>query len=84
MFLALPSFRPIPLMNENRGVFGLNLGRLWSEADLLRDALGEILELVGKRVLTPVVDGSHPFDRAGEAHARLQSRQSFGKVLLRP
>lgn len=84
MFLSLPTFRPIPLMNANRGVHGLNLGHLWGEADLLRAILGEVLELVGKGILTPVVDGSHPFDRAGEAHARLQSRQSFGKVLLRP
>lgn len=82
--LAMPRFRAIPLMNENRGVFGVNLGHLWREVDLLRDMLAEIIGLAEKGLLTPVVDGSHPLAQAGQAHARLQSRQNFGKVLLAP
>jgi len=34
--------------------------------------------------LKPVIDGTFPFAKAGEAHARLQSRGAFGKVLLTP
>jgi synaptic vesicle membrane protein VAT-1 len=82
--IAMPRFRAIPLMNENRGVFGLNLGHLWGDVDRLGGMLAEILALTEKRVLVPVVDGTHRFDQAGQAHARLQSRQSFGKVLLTP
>jgi len=81
---AMPRFRAIPLMNENRGVFGINLGHLWGQVDLLRGMLGEILDLAAKNVLAPVVDGTYSFARAADAHARLQSRQSFGKVLLTP
>jgi NADPH:quinone reductase-like Zn-dependent oxidoreductase len=81
---AMPRFRAVPLMNENRGVFGINLGHLWREVDLIRTMLQEILALTEKDVLTPVVDTTHSFADAPAAHARLQSRQSFGKVLLTP
>ena len=36
--LQMPAFMPLTLMNHNRGVFGLNLGRLWDESARL-DAL---------------------------------------------
>ena len=82
--LSMPRFRSVPLMNENRGVFGVNLGHLWGEVDCLRGMLGEVVALCERGVLSPVVDGSFPFAEASRAHARLQSRQSFGKVLLTP
>jgi NADPH:quinone reductase-like Zn-dependent oxidoreductase len=82
--LSMPRFRSVPLMNDNRGVFGINLGHLWGEVDRLRAMLGEVVDLCGRGVLSPVVDGSFPFAEAARAHARLQSRQSFGKVLLAP
>ena len=82
--LKLPTFKPIPLMNENRGVFGVNLGHLWDRSALLTGMLGEILALVNEGRLDPVVDKTFAFAKAGDAHAYLQSRASFGKVLLTP
>jgi len=82
--LAMPRFRAVPLMNQNRGVVGINLGHLWGEVARLRVMLAAVLDLVEKGVLSPVVDSSHPFVEAAGAHGRLQSRQSFGKVLLTP
>lgn len=78
----MPAFKPIPLMNENRGVMGFNLGHLWQKQTLLQDALQEILKLVAAGILTPVIDRTFPLDQAGDAHAYLHSHQSFGKVLL--
>jgi NADPH:quinone reductase-like Zn-dependent oxidoreductase len=82
--LSMPRFKAIPLMNENRGVFGVNLGHLWDLADEQRGMLDEMMGLVDQGVLDPVVDRVVPFDRAAEAHTHLQSRASFGKVLLAP
>ncbi|HEX6751164.1 MAG TPA: medium chain dehydrogenase/reductase family protein [Longimicrobium sp.] len=82
--LAMPAFRPIPLMNANRGVHGVNLGHLWNQAARLREMLGEIVALVADGTFRPVVDRSFPFDRAGEAHEWMQDRKNFGKVLLTP
>src|SRR5262249_2429186 len=67
-FFALPSFKPLRLMNENRGVFGLNLGRLWNESAKTSEMFREIVDLVAKGRLDPVVDRSFAFDKAGEAH----------------
>jgi NADPH:quinone reductase-like Zn-dependent oxidoreductase len=82
--LAMPAFRPIPMMNANRGVQGVNLGHLWKQAALLKQMLGDIVALVADGTFDPVVDRSFPFDRAGEAHAWLQDRRNFGKVVLTP
>lgn len=81
---SMPRFSPIPMMNGNRGVHGVNLGHLWHRVDLLREMMGEIVALVQDGTFDPVVDRVFPLDRAGEAHARLQDRQNFGKVLLAP
>jgi len=83
-FFALPSFKPLKLMDENRGVFGVNLGHLWGETARTQRILKEMLALVETGVLAPVVDKTFPFSKAGEAHAFLGDRKNFGKVLLAP
>jgi NADPH:quinone reductase-like Zn-dependent oxidoreductase len=82
--LAMGSFKPIAMMNENRGVFGVNMGHLWDYAAELRVMGEEMLRLVDGGVLDPQVDKTFPFDRAAEAHAYLQAHKNFGKVLLTP
>ena len=81
---ALPKFKPIPLMDENRGVFGVNLGHLWEHTADLRAMLVDIVELTKDGTLDPVVDATFPFDKAAEAHRYIQDRKNFGKVLLTP
>jgi synaptic vesicle membrane protein VAT-1 len=83
-FLAMRSFKPVPLMNENRGVFGVNMGHLWDHAGELREMIETMLALVEKGVLDPLVDKTFPFERAADAHAYLQAHKNFGKVLLTP
>ncbi len=83
-FLALPTFKPIPLMNENRGVFGVNMGHMWHIGDTLVGILNEIHDLVKEGVLAPVVDSSFPFSEAAAAHRYIQDRKNYGKVLLTP
>ncbi|MFL5539056.1 MAG: medium chain dehydrogenase/reductase family protein [Longimicrobiaceae bacterium] len=82
--LAMPAFRPLPLMNANKGVHGVNLGHLWHQPDRLQAMMREIVALVAGRTFDPVVDRTFPFARAGEAHAFMQDRHNFGKVLLTP
>jgi len=82
--LALPAFRPLALMNANRGVFGVNVGHLWSEGALLRPILSDIVDLAAAGTLAPVVDRTFPLADAAGAHAYIQDRKNFGKVLLVP
>jgi NADPH:quinone reductase-like Zn-dependent oxidoreductase len=82
--LSMPTFKPVPLMNDNRGVFGINMGHLWQEAELLQGMLQKILSLVGDGTFDPVVDRTFPFSEAAQAHHYLQGRKNFGKVVLIP
>ncbi|MCA9772695.1 MAG: zinc-binding dehydrogenase [Myxococcales bacterium] len=82
--LTTPVFFPIALMNANRGVFGVNLGHLWDEVEMLRASMTEMLDLVRAGHLAPVVDRVFPFDQVADAHIYIQDRRNFGKVLLRP
>jgi NADPH:quinone reductase-like Zn-dependent oxidoreductase len=81
-FLKMPSFKPIPLMNENRGVMGFNLGHLWDRKELLRTTLAEILQKIDAGVLKPQVDRTFPLEKVGLAHAYLHDHKNFGKVVL--
>lgn len=79
-----PRFHPFSLMNDNKGVHGVNLGHLWHRLPEMRGMFDRIVELAGEGVLTPVIDETFPFARAAEAHHYIQARRNFGKVLLTP
>jgi synaptic vesicle membrane protein VAT-1 len=80
--ITMPSFGPLSLMNKNRGVFGLNLGHLWSETARLRHATDVLLTGFAAGALHPVVAKTFPLDKAAEAHRYIQSRANIGKVVL--
>lgn len=80
----MPKFKPIELMNENRGVHGVNVGHLWDRQDLMRPMLERVFELVADGTFRPVVDEVFPFSEASQAHEYIQDRKNFGKVLLKP
>jgi NADPH:quinone reductase-like Zn-dependent oxidoreductase len=81
-FLRMPWFRPLTLINENRGVLGLNLGQLWGELRTMRVAMETILDDVSTGRLRPLIARTFPLDRADEAHRFIQSRANIGKVML--
>jgi len=62
----------------------VNLGHLWHRADDLTEILRAIVGLVEAGRFAPVVDETFSFDRASDAHAYIQARKNFGKVLLTP
>ncbi len=80
--VQFPIFHPIKLMMENKGVFGVNLGQLWDEAEVMRGQLSSLLELFGGGQITPTVDRAFPLEQAAEAHQYIQDRKNFGKVVL--
>jgi len=82
IILQMPRFRPLSLMNRNRGVFGLNLGHLWDEQSQLAEGMTLLLREVAAGHLRPAVARSFPLDRAADAHRFIQSRSNIGKVVL--
>jgi NADPH:quinone reductase-like Zn-dependent oxidoreductase len=80
----LPWWTPVRLMHENRGVAGVNMGRLWDERELTQTAFTALLALHEKGEIDPQIDRAFTFERAGEAHAYIEAGQNIGKVLLTP
>ena len=80
----MPLFHPVPLMNRNHGVFGVNLGHMWDEVDRLRGWMEEVVRGVDDGWVRPHVDSSWSFARAAEAHEHIEARRSTGKVVLVP
>ncbi len=76
---------PITLMNENKGVMGVNMGHMWDEAARVAGWLREILALWSAgEVRAPVIHATVKFDEAREAHRILHARENLGKVILVP
>jgi NADPH:quinone reductase-like Zn-dependent oxidoreductase len=82
LLLQMPAFRPLSLMNHNRGVFGLNLGRLWSEGAKLDSSMALLLSELEAGRLQPIVSRTFPLEQAADAHRFLHDRQNIGKVIL--
>jgi NADPH:quinone reductase-like Zn-dependent oxidoreductase len=75
---------PVALINGNIGIAGVNMGRMWHEADRCGQWLARIFELWSEGVVRPVIHATVPFDKAAEAHRILHARENVGKVLLIP
>lgn len=78
----MPAFRPLSLMNHNRGVFGLNLGRLWSEATKLEAIMSLLIAEWDIGRLQPIIARTFPLAEAAAAHRFLHDRGNIGKVVL--
>jgi synaptic vesicle membrane protein VAT-1 len=81
---TMPWWKSLMMMNENKGVFGLNMLSWWDrEGNLDRVTEPLMADLEAGR-LEPVVAEAFPFDRAGEAHEFIAQRRNVGKVVLFP
>lgn len=86
MGLSLPwfQFTPPALINQNKGVFGVNLGHLWNEMPRMRRWLDVLLDWFQRGVIDPVIAAQFPLEQAAQAHHFIQDRKNIGKVLLLP
>ena len=82
--LQIPFFHPVSLMNDNKSVFGVNMGHLWHESPKIRQWMLAILSGVDDHWIVPHVDRTFPFEQAAEAHQYIEDRRNLGKVLLIP
>lgn len=69
---------------NNQTLSGVFLGAELFLSPRPHATIARILDDVTKGELLVVIDRSFPLSRAGEAHAYIESRQSFGRVLLVP
>ena len=79
---SMPKFRPMDLMSRNRSVMGYHLGRLAGAEDKIQRAATALHDLARDGKIKPLIDKIFPFREAAQAHAYIQDRKNFGKVLL--
>lgn len=75
---------PVSLMNENKGVLGVNLGHMWSEVERMRGWGDQLLTWYREGKIHPTVDREFKFEEAAAAHHYIQDRKNLGKVVLVP
>jgi NADPH:quinone reductase-like Zn-dependent oxidoreductase len=83
-FASMPWWKGLGVMNENKGVFGLNMLAWWDAEGSLDRVIGPLLPLLRDGELKPVVAEAFPFDRAPDAHRFIAERRNVGKVVLVP
>jgi putative PIG3 family NAD(P)H quinone oxidoreductase len=74
-----------PLMSRRLTIRGtvLRARPLEEKIAAARSFAAEVVPLFARGVLRPVLDREYPLAEAAAAHARLESNQTFGKVVLR-
>jgi synaptic vesicle membrane protein VAT-1 len=80
--LGTPFFHPLALMNANKSVFGVNLGHMWHETDMIASWMEILLKGIADGWVRPHVDKSFPLAQAGEAQTYMEERRNIGKVIL--
>ena len=74
-----------PIMQKNGSITGVFLGaELTVNPQRVRPLIARLIERVASGELRVVTDRIFPLAEAAEAHRYIESRQAFGRVLLRP
>lgn len=81
---SMPFYTPIRLMDDNRGVAGVNIGHMWDQIDMIREYMRDLIALFGAGKIKPHVDKVFSFADAADAHRYLGEGKNVGKVLLSP
>jgi NADPH:quinone reductase-like Zn-dependent oxidoreductase len=81
---TIPWWKSLALMNENKGVFGLNMLKWWEREGSLDRVTEPLMADLEAGRLEPVVAEAFPFERAGDAHKFIAERRNVGKVVLFP
>jgi NADPH:quinone reductase-like Zn-dependent oxidoreductase len=83
-FSSMPWWKGLGLLNENKGVFGLNMLSWWDAEGSFERVLKPLIPALQEGRLKPVVAEAFSFERAPDAHRFIAERRNVGKVVLVP
>jgi NADPH:quinone reductase len=76
---------PGALMARSRGVIGFWLVHcLLRPQEMLAEPVAELLDMVARGELRPIVGGTYPLEEARRAHEDMRARRTTGKLVLAP
>ena len=81
---TMPWWKSLSMMNENKGVFGLNMLTWWKTEGDLKRAMDPLAAGLADGSFEPVIAEAFPFERAADAHRFIHDRKNIGKVVLTP
>ena len=81
---TVPWWKSLLMMNENKGVFGLNMLKWWEREGSLDRVTEPLMADLEAGHLEPVVAEAFSFEQAGDAHKFIAERRNVGKVVLFP
>ncbi len=75
-------YHPFQLIEDNRGIAGVQVLLLWDDLERLDRGINQIWEWWRAGVIKPHIDRIVPLENAAEAHRAMESRATRGKLLL--
>lgn len=83
-WLRTPRFNPFELTQNNRSVMGFNLSYLFDHTERLERGMALLLGWADEGALRPAPVETFALADAAQAHRRLESGQTMGKLVLTP
>jgi synaptic vesicle membrane protein VAT-1 len=81
-FLRTPRFSPLDMCDNNKSVIAFNISYLFGRADILQEAMSELLGWLAEGKLQAPQVTSFAFDQVAEAHKAIESGSTVGKLVL--
>jgi len=81
MWRSTPKFDPLKMMNSNKAVFGVHMGRLEDES-LFADHMGALAQMLVAGQIEPIIDSVWPYRQVADAQKHMHDRKNRGKILL--
>lgn len=75
-------YHPFQLIEDNRGIAGVQVLLLWDDLPRLDRAIAELFAWYNTGVIRPHIDRIVTMDQAAEAHRAIESRGTRGKLLI--
>jgi NADPH2:quinone reductase len=79
-----PDLNVMKLFRNSVSVAGFWLTTLTQNQDVMNAVVGELVELVDRHDIRPVIGGVYDLDQAARAWQDMEARHSTGKLLLKP
>jgi NADPH:quinone reductase-like Zn-dependent oxidoreductase len=81
-YFRMPRWNPLNMTNENKSVVSFNLSYLFHRADLLDEAMQDLLKWVAEGKIKPPKLQRFAYENVADAHRALESGTTVGKVIL--
>ncbi len=82
-YKLIPRVNLLSMLGKSQGILAFHLGRLLDDkyAEMKKEYL-ELVKFVREHTIFPLIGKIFPLDQIGDAHKFIESRKSFGNILL--